>query len=152
MPFCPKCGERVNDSDKFCVNCGFVLQQTQRPVRAVEPQKREPISSIVCPRCQSPYVKMDTFQEQGKSVTTGVSSTVLTEKRHGFFWWFFIGWWWSIIKLFFWIIAFIPMAIIRAGRRKKYVGKTTTVNTTVNNIQYTTVCTCQNCGYVWKKK
>lgn len=152
MPFCPKCGAQVGDSDRFCNSCGSPITRSQPSSNSNSSVTRSSAVSLVCPKCGSTNIRSETFQEQDQSVTTGVSKTKLVEKRHGFFWWLLIGWWWMIIKAVLWIVAFIPMALIRAGRRKKYVGTTTTVNTTKNRIQYRIVCTCQDCGHIWKKQ
>ena len=148
MANCPKCGAIINSADKFCTGCGSLVSSEQMQSVARKPV---PSGQLTCPKCHSTNISVQTFQEQKKSVTTGVSSSNIKEKRHGFIWWLFVGWWWSIIKGILWIVAFIPMAIIRAGRRKKYTATTKSVNTTVNQLEYRVVCTCQNCGNIWKK-
>lgn len=105
---------------------------------------------MTCPNCGSTSVSVQTFQENQGAVTTSYSKTKTKEKRHGFFWWLFIGWWWWIINTILWVLFFPFMLLLRLGRRKKYVSKTRGVETTVNNIVYSTVCTCNNCGHVWR--
>ncbi len=151
MSFCVNCGAKLDDDSHFCDKCGSPVKSAQiQPTitRAVPMQSSN--NRLFCPRCHSYNITTQTFQEQKQSVTTGVSSTNLREKRHGFIWWLFVGWWWMIIKGILWVIAFIPMALIRAGRKRKYVGTTKTVNTTVNSIQYRVICTCHSCGNTWQ--
>lgn len=105
---------------------------------------------MTCPNCGSTSVAVQTFQENQGAVTTSYSKTKTKEKRHGLLWWLFIGWWWKIIDLFIWILFFPFRAVFHIGRRKKYVSRTRGTETTVNNIVYSTVCTCNNCGYVWR--
>jgi DNA-directed RNA polymerase subunit M/transcription elongation factor TFIIS len=102
-----------------------------------------------CPKCGSMNVMVQTFQENNGGKTVTKSKSVYKEKRHGCLWWMFIGWWFWIVDIFLWILFFIPRALIRIGRRKKYQGKTKTVSRTVNDINYTTICTCQTCGRQW---
>lgn len=181
MAFCSNCGSELRDGDKFCEHCGAKAYvptyappieseplspgmsgapvQTYTERGMVQPESaRAPYinaatstGAIRCPKCGSLAVSMQIFQETVQSVTAGTSSVDVREKRHGFFWWLFVGWWWMIIKGILWIVAFIPMAIIRAGRRKKYKGNIKTVNTTKNIIRYKNVCTCQSCGNIWER-
>lgn len=101
---------------------------------------------MTCPKCGSNNVNIQTFQENRGSITNTKSK--YKEKGHGILWWIFIGSWWWIIDLFLWIFLFIPRLLIRLGRKKKVVGKSTSV--TVNNIAYANVYTCQDCGHTWK--
>ena len=108
-----------------------------------------------CPKCGSGDVSVNTFQEDHGSVTTARTTSKYKEKGHGCLWWLTIGWWWWIVDLLSWIFFFIPRLILRLFaapfKKKRYRGTSSTVSTTVNNISYQTVCTCQNCGYHWKK-
>jgi len=151
MPYCTECGAKINEDDKYCTQCGALALYTSPQTKDVGTLSHGSPNINICPKCHSTRVSVQTFQEQKQSVTTGVSTTNIVEKKHGCAWWLFIGWWWVIIKGFLWIIAFIPMAIIRAGRRRKYQGITKTVNTTINNIDYKVVCTCHNCGNIWQR-
>ena len=49
----------------------------------------------------------------------------------------------------------IPRLILRLFaspfKKKKYKGTSSTVSSTVRNITYKTICTCQNCGHRWEK-
>lgn len=100
-----------------------------------------------CVRCGSENVESQLFQEDlGTSTMTRTSTRQI---GHGVLYWVFLGWWIWIIKLVLWIIAFIPMAILKLLRKRRY--RTTTVESTVRNIQYRTVYTCRACGNVWSK-
>ena len=103
-----------------------------------------------CPKCGSSNVSANTHQENRGSVTTTNTRSVYKQKGHGIIWWLLIGWWWWIVDLALWIFMFIPRLLIKLFHRKKYVGKSTSVTATVNNIAYVTVCTCNNCGHTWK--
>jgi len=100
---------------------------------------------MVCPKCGSSNVNIQTFQENKGSITHTKSK--YKEKKHGILWWLFIGWWWWVIDLILWIFLFIPRLLLRLGRKKKYVGKSTSI--TVNDISYKNVYTCQDCGNTW---
>ena len=104
---------------------------------------------MICPHCGSSNVAVNTFQENRGSVTTSHTHSRYREKGHGLLWWLFIGWWWWVIDLCLWIVFFIPRLLVKLFRKKKYVGTSTTVSSTVNNVGYKTVCTCQNCGKTW---
>ena len=100
---------------------------------------------MICKKCGSENIETQLFQEDlGAS---HISTTKTSQLGHGILYWIFLGWWIWIFKLILWFIAFIPMAILKILRKKK--TKSTTVESTVRNIQYRTVCTCKNCGYVW---
>ena len=108
-----------------------------------------------CPKCGSSNVTVNTFQEDHGSVTTSTTKSKYQEKGHGCLWWLTIGWWWWIVDLLSWIFLFFPRLILRLFaspfKKKKYKGTSTTVSTTVNNVSYKTVCTCQSCGHSWSK-
>ena len=109
---------------------------------------------MVCPKCGSSNVSVETFQENLGSVSTARTMSKYKEKGHGCLWWLLIGWWWWIVDLFTWIFLFIPRLILRLFsapfKKKKYVGRSSTVNSTVNRVEYKTICTCQNCGKTWQ--
>ena len=98
-----------------------------------------------CVKCGSENVESQLFQED--LGTSTVTKTRTKQIGHGVLYWIFLGWWIWIFKLVFWIVAFIPMAILKALRKKRM--KTTTVESTIRHIQYRTVYTCKNCGNVW---
>ena len=111
-----------------------------------------------CKKCGSENVDTQFFREDLGSSTISKSKSSEKSKTkelgHGFLYWLFLGWWIWIFKLVFWIVFFIPMAILRLLRRKKTktnsTSKETSVETTVNRIEYRTLYTCRDCGYVWK--
>ena len=111
---------------------------------------------MICPKCGSSNVTVNTFQENTGSVSTSRTQSKYREKGHGCLWWLLIGWWWWIVDLFTWIFLFIPRLILRLFRapfkRKKYVGTSSTVSSTVNQVEYKTICTCQNCSHTWQVK
>ena len=110
---------------------------------------------MTCPKCGSSNVNVNTFQEDRGSVTTAKTKSKYREQGHGCLWWLIIGWWWWIVDLLLWIFLFFPRLILRLFtapfKKKKYKGKSSTVSTTVNNVVYKTICTCQNCGHAWSK-
>ena len=106
---------------------------------------------IVCPRCGGMNVDVQVMQENQGSVSTTKTKSKYKEKHRGCLWWLIIGWWWWIIELFLWIFAFIPMALLRIGRKKKYKGTSTTTSTTKNIITYRRIFTCKDCGTYWEK-
>lgn len=98
-----------------------------------------------CVSCGSEHVKSQLFQEDlGESTT---SKTKTKTAGHGVVYWIFLGWWIWLPKLLLWIVAFIPMAILKALRKKK--TKSSTVSSTIKNVQYKTVYTCEDCGHTW---
>ena len=107
---------------------------------------------MFCPKCNSENVKVESVQENIGSSEISTTKSKYKENGHGCLWWIFIGSWWWIIDLFLWIFLFIPRMLMRIGRKKKYVGTSTTSTQTVNHIVYKTMCTCQNCGNTWELK
>lgn len=111
---------------------------------------------MVCPKCGSEDVAVQTHQEHVSSVTTEKRTSKYKEKGHCLLWWLLIGWWWWMVDLFLWIFFFgfrLILAIIHAiFKKRKYVGSETAISSTVNNIRYVTVCTCPNCGNTWTVK
>lgn len=76
---------------------------------------------MTCPKCKSTNVSVQ--------AVTNVYS-----KKHGLAWWLLVSWWWWIL----WLLAFIPMLIIRLIRGNKTVSKTHSE------------AVCQNCGNRWR--
>ena len=107
---------------------------------------------MTCPKCNSNDVTVQTFQEDLGTVTTSHTASKYREKGHGCLWWLTIGWWWWIVDLCLWVFMFIPRLILQLFKKKKYVGSSSTVSSTVRNVKYRTVCTCQNCGHSWSKQ
>lgn len=104
---------------------------------------------MTCPECKSENVKTQTFQENLGSTTVTKTRSKYRQEGHGCIWWLCIGWWWWIVDLCLWIFFFIPRLCIQLFRKKKYKGKSKSVSNTVNNIRYTTVCVCSDCGHRW---
>ena len=100
-----------------------------------------------CPQCGSEHVESQLFQEDLGSSTVSKTKSSSKQGGHGVLYWIFLGWWIWLPKLLLWIVAFIPMAILKALRKKKTKGKSTTTETTVRNLQYKTVYTCKDCGH-----
>lgn len=107
---------------------------------------------VVCPKCGSTHTEMQVFQEQVSSQAITKTKSKYKEKKHGIFWWLFFGWWWWIVDLFIWIFAFIPRALLHIGRKKKYVGSSTSTTTTKNKIEYKSMRVCKDCGHHWQDK
>ena len=111
---------------------------------------------MVCPKCGSENVLVQTVSENIGSTTVSKTKSKYKEKGHGFIWWITIGWWWWIVDLFLWFFAFLPRLILRLFaapfKKKKYKGSSTTVSQSTNHIRYKTICTCQNCGNHWTVK
>ena len=107
---------------------------------------------MICPKCKSQDVQVQTFQEQKGSKTVTKFHFKATEKKHGCLWWVFIGWWWWIVDFTLWLCLFPFMFIYHLFyRRKKYEGSGKSVSQTRNKITYKTVCVCQSCGKRWTK-
>ncbi len=111
------------------------------------------MKDVFCPECGSCHVDVQVFQEYLGSKTKEVTKSRHEEvkKKHGIFWWLFIGWWWIIIKALLWIFAFIPMALLRIGRRKTYEGQAAGKSTVKNEIRYKKIYVCKDCGYDWSE-
>lgn len=106
---------------------------------------------MVCRKCGSTDIDTQVFQEERGSVTSSVTKSKYKEKGHGCLWWLTVGWWWWFVDLLLWIFLFFPRLLAKIFRKKKYVGKSKTTSTTVNQIGYRHVYTCRNCGYHWSK-
>ena len=102
-----------------------------------------------CPKCGSNDVSVNTFQEDRGSITTSKTKSKYKEQGHGCLWWLTIGWWWWIVDLFLWIGLFPLRLLYELLRKRKYVGRSTTVSQSVNRIKYKTVCSCRACGNTW---
>lgn len=104
---------------------------------------------MTCPKCGSENVTTQTFQENRGSTTITKTKSKYKEKGHGCLWWLCIGWWWWIVDLLLWIFLFVPRFCVQLFKKKKYKGKSKSVSTTVNDVSYTTVCLCGDCGNRW---
>lgn len=54
-----------------------------------------------------------------------------------------------MVDLCIWIFCFIPRLIIQLIKPKRKKGKSVTVEQSINQINYKTMCVCQNCGNTW---
>ena len=138
--YCKNCGKEIDDKAVICVHCGvatgFELNST---------------TGTCCPKCGSSNVDIQLHQENvgGNTITTTKSR--YKQKGHGCLWWLFIGWWWWMIDLMLWIFIFPIRFLVQLFKKKKYVGKATSVSSTKNEIRYRTVCLCKSCGHHWEK-
>lgn len=103
----------------------------------------------ICPRCGSDNVEIKMYKENLGSQTITTSKSKYKEKGHGLIWWLFIGSWWWIIDLCMWLCFFPLRLIMQLFKKKKYVGKSTSVSTTMHNVDYRSMCLCKDCGYNW---
>lgn len=103
----------------------------------------------ICPRCGSDNIEIKMYKENLGSQTITTSKSKYKEKGHGLLWWLFIGSWWWIIDLCMWICFFPLRLIMQLFKKKKYVGKSTSVSTTMHNVEYRSMCLCKDCGYNW---
>ena len=119
----------------------------------IQPTTTNSNGTLYCPKCGSEDVSKQVFQENRGSRTITKTTSKYKEKGHGLLWWLLIGWWWWFVDLMLWIFAFFPRLVLRLFaapfKKKKYKGKSKSVSTTVNDIAYRTVCTCQKCGNTW---
>ena len=140
MVTCSQCGAQNDDAGIYCAKCAFHLQRAPQPSYAPQaypqpsyqpaPAYTAPVSAVACQKCG------------GRHVNLQVVSTFKLRRGHGLLWWLFIGWWWMLFVFLFWIVAFIPMLIIRLIRGPKYRIKSKTHTEAV----------CQSCGHHWKVK
>ena len=108
-------------------------------------------TKAVCPQCGSSNVSFQMFQENAGTTTVSKTKSKYKQKGHGLIWWLLIGWWWWIVDLCLWIFAFPIRAIFALTKKKKYKGNSTTVEQTINQVAYKTICLCGNCGNTWIK-
>lgn len=108
--------------------------------------------AIVCPKCGSSNVDIQLHQENQGSTTITNTKSKYKQKGHSILWWIFIGSWWWLVDIFLWIFLFVPRLLAKIFRKKKYVGKSTSVATTKNVVAYKSVCLCKNCGNHWEVK
>lgn len=133
---------------EFMSMCGSVVKTVPIRAQKKEEDNRKMVQQF-CPRCGSNQVEIQLHQENYGSQTITKSKSKYKEKGHGLVWWLLIGWWWWIVDLFLWITIFPLRLIAQLFKKKKYVGKTNSVSTTVNNVAYKSICLCKNCGYYW---
>lgn len=134
------------------LNTSGLSEETPTYINVGETNSADGEIKMVCPKCGGTNVLVNTVSENLGSTSVSTTQSKYKEKGHGCLWWLFIGSWWWIIDLLMWIFLFIPRALLHAGRKKRYVGKSTTVSNSMNHIVYKTICTCQSCGNAWKIK
>ena len=157
--YCQNCGSQIPDGSKFCATCGApqtlsqleypddTIRQAEADLRDVnrmpdrsaykqsQPTRRSSPPRMQCPYCGGVNISVQTIQENLGGQTVTRTTSQYKEKRHGCLWWLLIGWWWWMIDLFLWVFMFIPRVLLHIGRRKKYVGKSTSVTTTNNRVR-----------------
>lgn len=147
--YCKKCGKEIDGGDKFCPNCGEIVEGLYQVTPDAIPRKNK--HAARCPKCGSTNVDIQIHQEQNGGSTVTKTKTKIKQKGHGFFWWLLIGWWWWIIDLALWTFLFPVRFLIQLFKKKKYVGDNTSVSKTNNRVRYKTVCLCKTCGHHWEK-
>lgn len=105
---------------------------------------------MFCPKCGSQNVDAQLYQENIGGTTVTKTKSKYRQKGHGCLWWLMIGWWWWIVDLLLWIFVFPIRLIAQLFKKKKYVGQSTSVASTHNQVQYKTVYLCKSCGYHWE--
>ncbi len=118
----------------------------EEPPRAVE---RAPRKRLVCPKCGSDDVSVETFQENLGTTTISKEKFKFKRAGHGLLWWLFIGWWWWMVDLFLWVCLFPIRLLAQIFKKKKYKGTARRVSQSVNEVAYKKVFTCRACGNSW---
>ena len=112
------------------------------------------MAEVFCTKCGGPNVESTLFQEAVGTVTVTKSKSKYKEKGHGCLWWLLIGWWWWAVDALLWAFFFAPRLIVRLVsapfKKKKFKGSETSVSATQNEIKYSTVYLCKDCGHNWK--
>ena len=127
------------------------------PQRSMQTQSKafKAYPGIVCPRCGSNNITIETIQENRGSTTVSRTKGKSRMKGHGILWWISIGWIWWIVDLMLWIFAFVPRLILRLfaapWKKRERIEKSKTITRTNNHIRYIKICTCQNCGNSWRR-
>jgi len=137
---CKNCRNEIDDRAVICVYCGVPV--TSEAKSTLGPR---------CPHCGGNNVDMQVHQENIGGHTVVKTKSKYKQKGHGCLWWLCIGWWWWMVDLMLWICIFPARLIAQLFKKKKYVGKSTSVSTTKNNIKYKTVYLCKSCGHHWEK-
>ena len=142
--YCKHCGKEIEDQAAFCAHCGS-------KVNATEQTTKPHASGMHCPNCGSGNVEVTVHQENTGGNTVTKTKSKYRQKGHGCLWWLFIGSWWWMVDLMLWICIFPLRFLFQLFRKKKYVGESTTVSSTSNNVNYKSVCLCKDCGHHWSK-
>ena len=114
-------------------------------------EKQSASVELVCPKCGSRNVETQLYQEETSAKAITKTTSKYKQKGHGIIWWICIGSWWWIVDLMLWLCFFPIKLVLAITKKKKYVGKGTSVTSTARDVTYRTVCLCKNCGYNWKK-
>lgn len=107
---------------------------------------------MVCPKCGGHNVETKSYQEQHGQKDTYKSHARLHEQKHGILWWICVSWWLLPIKFACWIVCWPFMMLFRITRKKDYRYDETSTHTVTNDIRYTTLCVCHDCGKQWLLK
>ena len=138
--YCKNCGKEIDDKAVICVHCGV-------PVTSEASNN----SGLHCPKCGGTNIDVQVHQENVGGNTITKTKSKYKQKGHGCLWWLCIGWWWWMVDLMLWICIFPIRLLAQLFKKKKYVGTSTSVSSTKNEINYRTVYLCKSCGHCWKK-
>ena len=138
--YCKNCGKEIESQAAFCAYCGMSVASEATNT-----------SGPSCPKCGGTNVDVQVHQENIGGNTITKTKTQYKQKGHGCLWWLCIGWWWWMFDLMLWTFYFPLRFIVQLFKKKKYVGKSTSVSATKNEITYRTVCLCKSCGHHWEK-
>ena len=111
---------------------------------------------MICPKCFSKDIRVNTYQDTAGSITipTSSRSTASGKQTHGCLWWLTVGWWWEITKLATKVTFFFPRMIFRLisspFKKKTQADNTTSHRSPVYSPKYVTVYTCNKCRHRWK--
>ena len=125
------------------------LNTKEQEMTRSQPVERPHKKALVCPKCGSDDVSVETFQENLGTTTVSSQKFKFKQRGHGIIWWLFIGWWWWLIDLMLWVCFFPFRLIIQLFKKKKYKGTATTVSQSVNEVIYKKMFTCHECGHSW---
>lgn len=57
---CPKCGNKLNEGDKFCAGCGMPADEVKAAIKAAEEAAKQP-AGPACPSCGATIAEGDKF-------------------------------------------------------------------------------------------
>lgn len=145
MIYCPRCYRMLQDGTEVCTACGKPL--TDEAKRREAQQKAMPR----CSKCGSTDIDIQLHQEDRGGSTITTTKSHYRQKGHGCLWWLIFGWWWWIVDLMLWIFLFPIRFLFQLFRKKEYIGNSSSVASTRNNVVYRTVFLCKTCGHHWQK-